>query len=252
MIVWLIFCDFCWLNFLNFFRGSTAKFCLVVFIDVNSLTQSSLKTMNFYSFLKWFVVLFWNLLIHFKVFCYFLFQKFFLKSTSEFSIIRHGLLTTDKIHKLQIINEWAKEFLCKPHEELGRKRVVCPYMPTATKKQTVLYKTISLAFLPGIEKKKQYLKELMLHYLKVFLITELWMEYFETLKHLFSYFTICLKKKPLLSSKVRASIRYSWNHDYSSLWFKWQILIVSFAMDRSTTWTEMIFCCSRMYVGWIP
>jgi hypothetical protein len=43
-------------------------------------------------------------------------------------------LVRENLHPLRTTVEWAKTYLCRPHEQLGRKGYVCPYVPMSLEK----------------------------------------------------------------------------------------------------------------------
>lgn len=74
---------------------------------------------------------------------------------------------SDEILYLNEITGWVKNFLGKPHPELGRSGAVCPFIPRALK-----LNTIQLAVIRTKNLEPQQIEEIVKHYREVFLNLE--------------------------------------------------------------------------------
>jgi hypothetical protein len=54
-------------------------------------------------------------------------------------------------HQLQLVADWARDYLSNPHDELGRTGPVCPYVPTSLKKR-LFYLTVQAGGPQGLDR----------------------------------------------------------------------------------------------------
>jgi hypothetical protein len=76
-----------------------------------------------------------------------------------------GLAATDR-DALSAVSEWIKDFVARPHKDLGRDGTVCPFIPGSLKRRTLFFAPEQIADLdvPGVV-------ELMDDYKRLFLAT---------------------------------------------------------------------------------
>jgi hypothetical protein len=73
----------------------------------------------------------------------------------------------DTTSSLRCIAEWIREFLARPHPELGRHGSVCPFVPVA-----LGFDTIWMAEVPGTTPSFEHISSIITEYRNVFLETE--------------------------------------------------------------------------------
>lgn len=76
-----------------------------------------------------------------------------------------GLTATDR-DALRAVSEWIKDFVTRPHKDLGRDGVVCPFVPGSLERRTLFFAPEQLADLDVPE-----VVELMDDYKRLFLAT---------------------------------------------------------------------------------
>jgi len=53
------------------------------------------------------------------------------------NVNRSKTLSDDELTSLQVVADWIKTFVARPHKDLGRAGAVCPFVPTALERKTL-------------------------------------------------------------------------------------------------------------------
>ena len=53
------------------------------------------------------------------------------------NVNRSKTLSDDELTSLQVVADWIKTFVARPHKDLGRSGVVCPFVPGASERRTL-------------------------------------------------------------------------------------------------------------------